>query len=245
MSDNAGSRIVGDTIELDLSGAVGGSLSTWQDVERLGLALMRALGFDDARLTPPGADAGIDVESRSAICQVKHWTKHVGRPDVQQLAGAASGRHAVFLAARYTNHAIGWASTSGVALFTFDGTTSVRTLNAPAVALAARKALPQPTERERALAGRVARANRWLTALISESNLVAREPAFRRRDMKRNSKKVIAFQRRVPTLRRGFEKIEATSTLKVAPLARLDRRLTDLERVLRAAAKDLGIKLPD
>jgi len=243
--DNAASQIVGDTIQLDLSGAVGGPLTTWQDVERLGLALMRSLGFDDARLTPPGADAGIDVDSRRGVCQVKHWTNQVGRREMQQLAGAAAGRQAVFLAARYTNQAIAWASSSGVALFTFDGTTSVRTLNAPAVALAAQKALPQPTDRERGLADRVARANRWLTALINESNHVAAEPAFRRRDVKRNAKKVMEFQRRVPAMRRGFEKIEATTTLRVAPLARLDRRLTDLERELRAAAKDLGMKLPD
>jgi hypothetical protein len=82
--DNAASQIVGETVELDLSGAVAGPLATWQDVERLGLALMRALGFDDARLTPPGADAGIDIDSRNGVCQVKHWTNQVGRREVQQ-----------------------------------------------------------------------------------------------------------------------------------------------------------------
>jgi hypothetical protein len=95
------------------------------------------------------------------------------------------------------------------------------------------------------LADRVARANRWLTALINESKHAAADPAFRRREVKRNAKKVMAFQGRVPALRRGFEKIEATTNLKVAPLTRLDHRLSDLEHELRGPAKDLGIKLPD
>jgi hypothetical protein len=243
--DNPAGHIVGNTIELDVSGAVGRTLGTWQDAERLGLALMCALGFEDARLTGAGADVGIDIDARNGVCQVKHWAKQVGRREVQQLAGAATGRQAVFLASRYTSQAIGWANTAGIALFMFDGTTTVRTLNAAATALAARQVLPQPTDRERVLADRITRANRWLTALISESNHVAAEPVFKRRDEKRNAKKVLAFQRRLPAIRRGLERIEATTTLKLAPLARLDYRLTDFERELRAAAKELGIRLPD
>jgi hypothetical protein len=88
------------------------------------LKAMRRLGFNDAQVTVSGADSGIDLESRRAVAQVKYWpSQKVGRPDVQQLRGAAGHKRAIFFAfgeRPYTTHAVEWASDGGVALFAFD-----------------------------------------------------------------------------------------------------------------------------
>lgn len=58
---------------------------TWQEAESTACQWMRKNGYPDARLTQPGADGGIDVASSKAVAQVKHHSKPVDRPDVQQL----------------------------------------------------------------------------------------------------------------------------------------------------------------
>lgn len=94
---------------------------TWQDAERIACEWMRKNGYPDARLTPPGADGGIDVASRKAVAQVKHHLKPVGRPDVQRLYAVAqtSKRRALFFSnAGYTPDATAWAREHGVELLT-------------------------------------------------------------------------------------------------------------------------------
>lgn len=96
-------------------------LRTPRDAEEQAAAWMRHLGWTDARCTGAGADGGIDVVAPDAVAQVKAEQRPTGRPQVQQLFGAAAGRIALFFAiAGYTAEAIGWADAQGVALFELD-----------------------------------------------------------------------------------------------------------------------------
>lgn len=86
---------------------------------------LRSQGFRGARATPPSGDAGIDVTASGISVQVKRYgSKGVGRPEVQQLVGAARvGDVAVFFtSSRYTDAAVEYADQRGVALFAFDFT---------------------------------------------------------------------------------------------------------------------------
>jgi hypothetical protein len=92
----------------------------FKEAERAALAWMRSLGYVDAKLTKGGADGGIDVESATAVAQVKAEQNPTGRPAVQKIRGAATnlGREALFFAtAGYTRQASVWADEAGVALF--------------------------------------------------------------------------------------------------------------------------------
>ncbi|GAA2040702.1 hypothetical protein GCM10009740_37070 [Terrabacter terrae] len=62
---------------------------TWQEAERLACRWMRENGYSDARLTPPGADGGVDVVSMSAIGQVKRHAKPVGLAEMQRMDSIA------------------------------------------------------------------------------------------------------------------------------------------------------------
>lgn len=94
-----------------------------QDFEIAARDWMRSWGFGDAEVTVHGADGGIDVESSRALAQVKAHMVPVGRPDVQQLRGAAHGRRdAIFFSLMdYTPQAVTFANEAGVALFRFTG----------------------------------------------------------------------------------------------------------------------------
>ena len=94
-----------------------------RDAELTAEAWMRYFGFDDARVTPVGADEGIDVDSSRAVAQVKAHMVPIGRPDVQNLAGvaAAEKKMGIFFALNgYTPQAIAWADRADIALFSFD-----------------------------------------------------------------------------------------------------------------------------
>ena len=93
------------------------------------------LGLLDAHTHGPGADGGIDVESKEVVAQVKARVSTAGRPELQQLYGAAAGagRRAVFFSlGGYTSQAIGWANEVGIALFEFDLQGEPEPMNEPA-----------------------------------------------------------------------------------------------------------------
>lgn len=93
------------------------------DAEHNAAVLLRTIGYDDAKTTPPGADVGIDVVSSGLVAQVKCEMRPVGRPIVQQIVGSASllkVQAAVFALRGYTQEALDWADLANAALFIFD-----------------------------------------------------------------------------------------------------------------------------
>jgi hypothetical protein len=98
----------------------------WRDAELFAAVHMRTLGFTDAEATQSSGDGGIDVVSRAALAQVKHFfAVPVGAPTVQQLVGAAlRARCRLFYSlSGYTRAARALAEEANVALFeyTLDG----------------------------------------------------------------------------------------------------------------------------
>ena len=61
----------------------------WRDAETAAARWLRKAGCRRVSLTGGSADGGIDVVTAEWAVQVKHTTKRVGRPAVQQLVGAA------------------------------------------------------------------------------------------------------------------------------------------------------------
>lgn len=94
-----------------------------RDFEAAAADWMKAWGLNDVRLTGRGADGGIDVEAQEAVAQVKAWMAPVGRPEIQQLKGAAhDGRTPLFFSlSEYTTAARQFADEASVALFRFTG----------------------------------------------------------------------------------------------------------------------------
>lgn len=102
---------------------------TWQDAERLACEWMTKNGYRDARLTPPGADGGVDVVSARAVAQVKFHSAAVGLAEIQRMYGIAqaTGKAALFFSsAGYTAKALEWARTHGVDTLTFPPVRRVR-----------------------------------------------------------------------------------------------------------------------
>ena len=96
------------------------------DFEMICADWLKAWGHEGVEVTQKSGDYGIDVVSSSAVCQAKFFSgDKVGRPDIQNLKGAASvfpNRWAVFFAfaSGYTNEAIEWSSEARVVLLQFD-----------------------------------------------------------------------------------------------------------------------------
>jgi hypothetical protein len=106
-------------------------IKTASHAEAYAAEFMRALGFADASVTPPGPDGGVDVRATGAIGQVKMEGVATGRPVVQALYGIASIEHAqglIFSLAGYTREALQWAELASVACFEFgfDGSIEAR-----------------------------------------------------------------------------------------------------------------------
>jgi hypothetical protein len=94
-----------------------------RDAELAAADWMGYLGFTNVRVSPIGADGGVDVLSEEAVAQVKAEVVATGQPKVQQLQGAAAsvGKQAFFFAlAGYTLPARVYADSNGIALFSFD-----------------------------------------------------------------------------------------------------------------------------
>lgn len=106
-------------------------VSSWQEAEALAAWHMQRLGFDDATMTPPGADGGLDVRATDAVAQVKHYATPIGAPVIQQLRGAAHGQGAAlfYSLSGYTKAAVEYANHAAVALFTYDEYGMVQPLN--------------------------------------------------------------------------------------------------------------------
>lgn len=123
-------------------------IQDWKVAEENATAWMRYWGFQDACVTGPGTDAGVDVRSARALAQVKFQGNAVGRPAVQNLVGARGPQHSkallFFSNAGYAATAVDEANRSGVALFRYDvATGEMATANSAALRLIA--ATPDPT----------------------------------------------------------------------------------------------------
>ena len=109
-----------------------------RDAEIAAAEWLRYWGFADARTHGPGADAGIDVESLTMVAQVKARVSPAGRPELQQLHGAAvgKGKQGVFFSiGGFTAQAVGWANDVGLPLFAFDLQGEPTAVNGPAFRL--------------------------------------------------------------------------------------------------------------
>lgn len=118
-------------VEAAADDRAGPAVSSWQQAEALAAWHMQKLGFDDAKMTPPGADGGLDVRATDAVAQVKHYATPVGAPVVQQLRGAAHGQGAALFYSRsgYTKAAVEYANDAAVALFTYNESGAVQPFN--------------------------------------------------------------------------------------------------------------------
>jgi hypothetical protein len=95
-------------------------IGTWHEAELFAAGHMVGLGFEDALVTPPGADGGVDVIATGGRAQVKHFASApVGAPAVQQLVGASSmAEHGLFYSlSGYTAAAVRLAEERDIALF--------------------------------------------------------------------------------------------------------------------------------
>ncbi len=145
-----------EAARLEQAKADGRLIEDWSMAERVMAECMRKLGFPDAAVTAGGADGGIDIAASAAAAQVKYQTAKVGRPQVQQLRGAAGDRLPVFFAltsAGYSSSAREWAGANGVALFTYDFAGDLTASSRLAVELLERASFDPPTgaELERAM----------------------------------------------------------------------------------------------
>ena len=99
-------------------------MSTGRQAEMAVRDLLKNWGVSNVRLTPSGADGGVDVRGNNVVGQVKdHW-QPTGRADIQRLHGIAAleGADAVFFSfSGFTDHAVTWANVAGVALFRLSG----------------------------------------------------------------------------------------------------------------------------
>lgn len=94
-----------------------------EGAEHLVADWMRHLGAANVNVTNFRADSGVDVDSENYVAQVKLFSAGaVGRPEIQQLVGAAlvSKKNALFFtSSSYTAEAKRFASQAEVALFKF------------------------------------------------------------------------------------------------------------------------------
>lgn len=95
----------------------------WQDAEIATARWLRRAGCRRVSLTGGSADGGIDVVTAAWAIQVKHTSKRVGRPAVQQLVGAALSLDrapALFSTSGFSSPALEYAIDHDVALFELD-----------------------------------------------------------------------------------------------------------------------------
>ena len=92
----------------------------WRDAETATARWLRKAGCRRVALTGGSADGGIDVITTEWAVQVKHTSKRVGRPAVQQLVGAAltlDRQPALFSTSGFSAPARAYAEEHQVALF--------------------------------------------------------------------------------------------------------------------------------
>ncbi len=107
----------------------------WRDAEDATARWLRKAGCRLVALTRAGGDGGIDVITSDWAVQVKHTSKRVGRPAVQQLVGAALTLDrfpALFSTSGFSGPARRYADEHDVALFELDLDGRAHGLNRPA-----------------------------------------------------------------------------------------------------------------
>lgn len=107
----------------------------WRDAETAAARWLRKAGCRRVSLTGGSADGGIDVLTAEWAVQVKHTTKRVGRPAVQQLVGAAltlDRSSALFSTSGFSAPACAYALEHDVALFELDLDGKAYGINRPA-----------------------------------------------------------------------------------------------------------------
>jgi uncharacterized Zn finger protein (UPF0148 family) len=118
---NRAAKQIAETYQSANPGAPLGAMS-WQVAEAVARDWMKQNGYRDARLTRPGADGGVDVESSDALAQVKHHAKPVRLPEVQRIYGIAVAERKkalIFGSAGFTPAAQEWANRHGVECYRF------------------------------------------------------------------------------------------------------------------------------
>jgi restriction endonuclease Mrr len=98
------------------------------DFEHVCRDWLEAWGEKNATVTQQSADGGVDIVSDHCVAQAKFYSNgRVGRPELQQLAGAAipyGDPHLLFFAYNgYTNEAIDYAERISMCLFDFNAQT--------------------------------------------------------------------------------------------------------------------------
>lgn len=109
--------------------------------------VMESLGLTNVRVTPVGADGGVDVTSDEAVAQVKMEGVSTGRPVLQAISGIASHerkRAMVFSLAGFTQQALEWGGQAELALFEFSLDGSIEPRSPAARALILGLSLPSP-----------------------------------------------------------------------------------------------------
>lgn len=108
-------------------------IATPKQAELNAAAQMVSWGYVDAASPMHGADGGIDVRSNQALAQVKFRSVKAGRPEIQNLVGAAAGDSSKALLffdfKGYSPQAIVYANQMNVGLYTYDQTGKVTPVN--------------------------------------------------------------------------------------------------------------------
>jgi hypothetical protein len=215
--------------------------------ERFAAAVTVAMGFSDAMVTPAGPDGGLDVVGRDVAGQVKYQQRPVGRPEVQKLAGAASGRKAFFFSSGgYSAEAVDWAELHSVATFTFDSLGNLYASGALAELYMKRGA------QVGAMSGRQVQLRDRSQACTREVELLgaSMERLASRHKLKRSELRRLQAAREIwDQIQLGFDKLsriaEPGGPIKsalVAPFAdaRLDSALREIEQNLARIRRKLG-----
>lgn len=116
----------------------------WRDAELAVARWLRRAGCRRVAMTTAGADGGVDVVTSQWAVQVKHTTKRVGRPAVQQIVGAALSldrRAALFSSSGFSAPALDYAVEHEVALFELGANGDAHPLNRAAREVGKRRLL--------------------------------------------------------------------------------------------------------
>lgn len=110
------------------------SANTPKQAELNAAAVMRSWGYLDAVSPMHGADGGIDVRSSKALAQVKFRGVKAGRPEIQNLYGAAAGDSSKALMffdfKGYSPQAVEYANQMSIGLYVYDASGAVWSVNA-------------------------------------------------------------------------------------------------------------------
>lgn len=105
------------------------SITTPKQAELNAAEVTRSWGYVDATSPMHGADGGIDVRSSRSLAQVKFRSSKAGRPEIQNLWGAAAGempRAVLFFDFKgYSLQAVQYANQMNIGLYVYGQTGKV------------------------------------------------------------------------------------------------------------------------